>query len=178
MECEITIQDRWVNGELADPLNFSRDLAQMPWESWFITWLQVLQPTLSPISAYELSLRLTNDLEIQALNAQYRQRDQPTDVLSFAALEDLGAQSPEFLAVEPLYLGDIVISVETAIRQAPEHGYAWQEEVCWLATHGLLHLLGWDHPNPERLQSMLHQQDLLLQAVYASGAQGALSING
>lgn len=175
MDCEITVQDRWVAGELADPLNFASDLAQMPWEHWFSTWLAVLQPTLSPIAAYELSLRLTDDAEIQSLNAQYRQRDQPTDVLSFAALEDQGSQSEvfleAFLAVEPLYLGDIVISVETAVRQAPEHGNTWQEEVSWLATHGLLHLLGWDHPDAASLDRMLQQQDHLLQAVQALGIE-------
>ncbi len=133
------------------------------WQVWFQRWLTQLQPDQSPIDAYELSLRLTDDREIQTLNAQYRQKDQPTDVLAFAALEvDLPA--PTALE-EPLYLGDIVISIETAIGQAQQQGHSLEQELAWLAAHGLLHLLGWDHPDDEQLQQMLQQQATLLQTV-------------
>ena len=131
------------------------------WESWFSHWLEVLHLDLSPIQAYELSLRLTNNAEIQALNAQYRQKDQPTDVLAFAALE---VDSLRLEAInEPLYLGDIIISVETAQVQAQNHSL--EQELAWLAAHALLHLLGWDHPTEEQLLAMLQKQSWLLQQV-------------
>jgi len=132
------------------------------WTRWFDTWLAALQPQLSPIGAYELSLRLTDDAEIQALNYQYRHKNQPTDVLAFAALEVAQPHLDMIQANHPLYLGDIVISINTAHAQA-ESGL--RRELAWLAAHGLLHLLGWDHPNEAQLTAMLDQQTRLLKAV-------------
>jgi probable rRNA maturation factor len=141
--------------------NTNSPVSPETWESWFSHWLEVLHLDLSPIQAYELSLRLTSDAEIQALNAQYRQKDQPTDVLAFAALE---VDSPGVEAIdEPLYLGDIIISVETAQVQA--QGHTLEQELAWLATHALLHLLGWDHPTEGQLLAMLQKQSWLLQQV-------------
>jgi probable rRNA maturation factor len=131
------------------------------WELWFRQWIEGMHLDLSPIQAYELSLRLTTDAEIQELNAQFRQKNQPTDVLSFAALE---VNSPGMeLTDEPLYLGDIIISVETAQKQAQDH--ALEQELAWLAAHALLHLLGWDHPTEAELLVMLQKQAELLQQV-------------
>ncbi len=65
---------------------------------------------------------------------------------------------------EPLELGDIVISLETAARQAPEHGHDLERELLFLASHGLLHLLGWDHPDEASLAAMLERQERLLAA--------------
>jgi probable rRNA maturation factor len=141
------------------------------WETWFQDWLEALsqigleeQIPLGLDQAYELSLRLTDDTEIQTLNAQYRQIDKPTDVLAFAALEVDSPQSEEMRSL-PLYLGDIVISVETAQRQADQQGHDLSYELAWLAAHGLLHLLGWDHPDDDHLMRMLSQQEALLQVV-------------
>jgi probable rRNA maturation factor len=64
-----------------------------------------------------------------------------------------------------LYLGDVVISVETAQRQATQLGHSLQQELAWLASHALLHLLGWDHPDKASMLCMLKQQETLLQAV-------------
>jgi probable rRNA maturation factor len=135
------------------------------WTEWFRVWLQTLAVNWSPIAAYELSLQLVSDAEIQALNADYRQRDQPTDVLAFAAME-VDAPMPEALRrSQPLYLGDIVISLETAQQQGQQQGHSLRQELGWLATHGLLHLLGWDHPDQVQLQAMLDQQATLLAEV-------------
>lgn len=150
-------------------------LDQSAWEAWFRHWLTDLQ-TLAPAQlpnhpthAYEVSLRLTTDAEIQTLNAQYRQINQPTDVLAFATLEvdypQLDDLPDELSEALPLYLGDIVISVETAHQQAQQQEHSLQTELVWLATHGLLHLLGWDHPDDETLLQMLNQQRRLLQSV-------------
>jgi probable rRNA maturation factor len=86
----------------------------------------------------EVALRLCDDAAIHALNRDYRKKNKPTDVLAFAMREgDAGAAGSEVL-------GDIVISVETARRQARKGLYA---EHLFLASHGLCHLLGYDHPD-------------------------------
>lgn len=85
-------------------------------------------------SAVELSLVLCTDAHIRSLNSQWRGMDKATDVLSFP-------QGDPDLVV----LGDLVISLETAERQAMERGYALRDEVRVLLVHGLLHLMGYDH---------------------------------
>jgi probable rRNA maturation factor len=137
-------------------------VTEATWVTWFQTWLETPGLELPPAAAYELSLRLTTDAEIQALNVQFRHKDQPTDVLSFAAME-VDFPQVEVNAVESsLYLGDIIISVDMAAKQSLEHGYALTKELAWLASHGLLHLLGWDHPDRTSLLKMLHQQETFL----------------
>jgi len=135
------------------------------WEAWFDRWLETLQHDIPRAESYELSLRLTDDTEIQALNNQYRHQNCPTDVLAFAALEVDCPQLAESLVSLPLYLGDIVISVDTAERQAQQQGHTLSTELAWLAAHGLLHLLGWDHPDEDSLIQMLEEQVILLKEV-------------
>jgi probable rRNA maturation factor len=135
------------------------------WENWFNHWLEMLHPQIPPAPSYEIGLRLTDDSQIQELNAQYRQQNKPTDVLAFAALEVDFPQSEEMLTSAPLYLGDIIVSVETAQRQAQKQEHSLPTELAWLAAHGLLHLLGWDHPDEESLARMLEQQVRLLNII-------------
>jgi len=94
---------------------------------------------LTEASAEELeaSLRLVSDATIQALNRDYRGKSSPTDVLAFAQREGEGAD------LHPQLLGDIVVSLDTAARQCADRGL--RGEVLFLATHGLCHLLGYDH---------------------------------
>jgi probable rRNA maturation factor len=139
------------------------ELEAIAWETWLNQWLTELQEFLPQAPGYEMTLRFTDDAEIHQLNHQYRQKDQPTDVLSFAALEDdLGMDYPE---TEPLYLGDVIVSVETAQRQAIARDHSLKIELGWLVSHGLLHLLGWDHPDEESLEEMLNRQAVLLRNV-------------
>lgn len=135
------------------------------WENWFQEWLEVLNDYLPTALGYEVSLRLTTDTEIQTLNSQYREQDKPTDVLAFASLEANLPQSEEMLASMPLYLGDIIVSVDTAQRQAQQQEHDLSTELAWLTAHGLLHLLGWDHPEEESLMEMLQQQVILLEKI-------------
>ncbi|WP_126147069.1 rRNA maturation RNase YbeY [Synechococcus elongatus] len=139
-------------------------LPDLPWQDWLDRWLTDIQPQLPEdwqAPTYEACLRFVDDAEIQQLNRDYRQLDKPTDVLAFAALEDELALG--FDPEEPLYLGDVIISVPTAQRQA--QGHALETELVWLSAHGLLHLLGWDHPDEEHLDAMLTQQERWLQLV-------------
>ena len=141
------------------------------WQEWFEKWEKYLLAEQEIADGeYELSVAITDDSTIQQLNLQYRQQDRPTDVLSFAALESTVPEIPIDIDedddyVEPTYLGDIIISQTTAIRQAQERSHSLTYELAWLAAHGLLHLLGWDHPDDESLEAMLKQQDIMLRLV-------------
>ena len=109
-------------------------------------------------SQLSLGLELTNDKKILDLNYAWLGKSKSTDVLSFPIIDET------FLGVsnEFLELGDIVISVPTAIRQAKDNNVDLFRELRWLATHGLLHLLGWDHSDEESLNKMLLVQEQLL----------------
>ena len=139
------------------------------WDSTMSTWLDHLRgdadlscPTVvRRAEEISLGLRFTDDTVILELNGTWRQRQESTDVLSFAALED----APDWLESSSVELGDIVISLDTARRQAQEHQHSLQKELQWLASHGLLHLLGWDHPDEDSLAAMLKCQDRLLSTI-------------
>ena len=105
-----------------------------------------------------LGLQFVDDEEIAELNQRWRNKASATDVLSFSALE---AEMP--LEGDPsVELGDIIVSVPTAQRQALEQNHSLERELCWLVSHGLLHLLGWDHPDDASLMTMLQCQEQLL----------------
>ena len=108
----------------------------------------------------EASILLTGDEGIRILNRDYRGIDSPTDVLAFSQTEgeDFGPDTGE----NPL--GDVVISVETAARQAKEHGHTLDKEIDVLLAHGLLHLLGYDHETPQDEKKMFQRQGELLSA--------------
>ncbi len=168
MQVEVYVENNLCESSQADSISIGDADTQITaqiWENWFNCWLEKLQPNIPPAASYEIGLRLTNDSEIQELNAQYRHQDKPTDVLSFAALEVDSPVPSEVLASMPLYLGDIVISVDTAQQQAQKQGHSLLTELAWLASHGLLHLLGWDHPDEESLERMLKQQVILLNSI-------------
>lgn len=110
-----------------------------------------------------VDLTLVDDRQIRELNRDYRHKDQATDVLSFPVwgIEDaLPHSSPALLP-----LGDIIISLETAQRQALESGMALRPMVAWLIAHSMLHLLGFDHPTPEERQEMAHYELRILRAL-------------
>lgn len=111
----------------------------------------------------EVSVLYTDDAFIAELNQQYRGIDGPTDVLSFALTED----EDDVVKVPgvPDILGDIVISLETARRQAGNAGKTEVQEVALLLVHGTLHLLGYDHETPEKEAVMWKRQDVALKAI-------------
>jgi len=96
----------------------------------------------------EFSLTLTSDASIRKLNRDYRGKDRATDVLSFSQLEERGRariDPRKIRNVEGMPLGDVVISIDTALAQAREYGLAPEERLRALLIHGFLHLLGYDH---------------------------------
>ena len=139
------------------------------WQALLTRWMADLADELPPRlrqPAYSLGLQLCDDARIAELNHTWRGRAGATDVLAFAAQEEApplpSAPGEGERAAEPLELGDIVISLETAARQAWEQGHPLERELRFLACHGLLHLLGWDHPDEQALAAMLDRQERLL----------------
>ncbi|WP_342511285.1 rRNA maturation RNase YbeY [Sporosarcina sp. FSL K6-1522] len=111
----------------------------------------------------EISITFMTDEDIREVNAEYRGKDSATDVISFA-LEEVTEEEVLIVAEEgmPVVLGDIIISVETAKRQAEEYGHDYTREVGFLALHGFLHLLGYDHMTEEdELKMFGRQKDIL-----------------
>ena len=108
----------------------------------------------------ELSVALVGDGEMHELNSRYRSVDRPTDVLAFALREGTGAN------LHPGVLGDVIISLDTAARQAAERRVAPSEEVRTLLAHGILHLLGYDHErSPAEARRMFAKQRWLIERV-------------
>lgn len=111
-----------------------------------------------------LTLLLTNDRRLQQLNRDFRGVDEPTDVLSFPAGDSL----PK--GAEPMpYLGDIAVSVPYAARQATAGGHSLVAELQLLAVHGVLHLLGYDHAEPEEKERMWAAQSAVLNQLDLEG---------
>ncbi|WP_163653071.1 rRNA maturation RNase YbeY [Listeria sp. PSOL-1] len=115
----------------------------------------------------EMSVTFTDNEHIQTINRDYRGKDQPTDVISFA-IEELveGETAIHFKEDEglPRVLGDIIISVEKASEQAEAYGHSAERELGFLAVHGLLHLLGYDHMTAKEEKVMFGLQKEVLDA--------------
>ncbi|WP_144547720.1 rRNA maturation RNase YbeY [Bacillus sp. X1(2014)] len=110
----------------------------------------------------EVSVTFVSNERIQEINREYRDKDKPTDVISFA-MEELGEGEMELVGSDmPRVLGDIIISVPKAIEQAEEYGHPFLRELGFLAVHGFLHLLGYDHMTEEEEKEMFTlQKDIL-----------------
>ncbi len=109
---------------------------------------------------YVLSLIIVDDVQIQEINRSYRQIDRATDVISFASQE-----GEVFDFEDEVELGDIFISIDKMKAQAAEYGHSEEREFSFLFTHGLLHLLGYDHMNVEEEEKMFQLQDVILHGI-------------
>jgi probable rRNA maturation factor len=105
----------------------------------------------------EVSLLLVDNQRIHELNREYRGVDRPTDVLSFALQEET-EEEPD-AELEDDMLGDIVISVQRAREQAADYGHSFEREIIYLAVHGTLHLLGYDHEDDEDKKEMRAKEE-------------------
>lgn len=116
----------------------------------------------------EVDITIVDDAEIHTLNRDYRNVDRPTDVLSFA-LDEGEEEEPMLLdGPEEHLLGDIIISAETAQRQGEEFGHGLEREIVYLAVHGLLHLLGYDHMTDEDKKVMRAKEEEALREIRLS----------
>ncbi|WP_332646931.1 rRNA maturation RNase YbeY [Lysinibacillus sp. 54212] len=110
----------------------------------------------------EVSITFVTNDAIHEINREYRDKDQPTDVISFA-LEELGEGEVQIIGEGiPRILGDIIISTDRTKEQAEEYGHSFERELGFLAVHGFLHLLGYDHMTEEDEKEMFGKQDEIL----------------
>jgi probable rRNA maturation factor len=116
------------------------------------------------LSASELSILLTDDPGIHTLNLAHRGKDKPTDVLSFPQNEFRAPLVPKKRGTPLLLLGDVVISLDTAERQAKGRKRVLLEEIRFLLAHGILHLLGFDHGTPDEKKLMTAKTRWLVKA--------------
>tara|TARA_Y100001968_G_scaffold306215_1_gene322837 strand:+ start:148 stop:702 length:555 start_codon:yes stop_codon:yes gene_type:complete len=137
------------------------------WNNEIANWIRFIQlneqfkcpQIVRHATKLSLGLELTNDKKISDLNHSWLGQTKSTDVLSFPIIDETSF----VINNECIELGDIVISVPTAVRQARENNVDLFYELRWLATHGLLHLLGWNHNDEESLTLMLRTQEQLLE---------------
>lgn len=110
---------------------------------------------------YIIEINIVDDGKIQTINKTYRGIDKPTDVISFAFLDDVKTEI-RIKGSVPRVLGEIIISHETAQRQATAYGHPLTREMKFLFTHGMLHLLGYNHEDAEQERIMFTLQDSIL----------------
>ena len=105
----------------------------------------------------EFNIIIVDNKKIHEINKEYRDVDRETDVISFAMEDEMDVKYDNFRL-----LGDIYISIDKAKSQAIEYGHSLLREICFLATHGILHLLGYDHMEPDDEKEMFSLQNELL----------------
>lgn len=116
----------------------------------------------------EVSVCLTDNENIQILNREHRDKDMPTDVLSFPMLEFENGEMVDDIGDyfdDVLILGDIIISVERAISQAEEYGHSVERELGFLLCHSVLHLLGYDHEDEDERKIMREKEEAILDSI-------------
>ena len=105
----------------------------------------------------EFNIIIVDNEKIHKINKEYRNVDRPTDVISFAMEDNMDIKYEDFRL-----LGDIYISIDKCYEQAKEYEHSRVREICFLATHGILHLLGYDHMEEEEEKEMFDLQELIL----------------
>lgn len=111
----------------------------------------------------EVSVTFVSNERIHEINKEFRDKDAPTDVISFA-MEELGEGEIQLIGAEfPRVLGDIIISIPKAEEQAKDYGHSFIRELGFLAVHGFLHLLGYDHMEKDEEEKMFSRQKEILE---------------
>lgn len=141
------------------------DEKQLCKDSYEEQFIKIIEATLQHLNIeddIEMSCIIVDDEEIHTINRDYRNIDRSTDVISFA-LED---NEQFYVEGMPRSLGDIFISYDHAIAQAKEYEHSIFREMCFLFTHGLLHLLGYDHMEEEDEKEMFGLQKEILDKLH------------
>ncbi len=157
-------------------INFSKDanlsgikeimFKNIFWENTFLNWINILlvefKEALPKVilnkKSFSLSFEIVDNLQISNLNQEWLKKSGPTDVLSFPIISKYDLKNN----LNFIELGDIFLSLEIAIKQSIEYNVTIEYEVLWLASHGFLHLLGWDHQDQNQLENMLKIQEYLI----------------
>ena len=158
------MDEQFAGSTLSDILG---DIPNTSSEDWLIEVAKAaLDMALDGMEAAQMSLLISNDETVRSLNAQFRGSDEVTDVLSFSAdhpghwegtadpPEDTGGFDFVMPPDEPSPLGEVIVSYPQAQRQAEERGVALEHELALLVVHGVLHLTGHDHLEPEETAAM------------------------
>jgi len=132
----------------------------------FLSWLKIilkkddykLPNFIFKKKSFSLGLQIISNQEIAFMNQKWMQKNGPTDVLSFPIISDESLNN-----LDHVELGDIFISLEIALEQSYEYRHSVYKEMLWLASHGFLHLLGWEHNNDLDLENMLNFQEYLIK---------------
>ena len=143
-------------------INHTQEEQWMKYEQDFIRVTKQCEKTLDITKDYSVSLIFTDAKEIHEINRSYRNIDRPTDVISFAMMD---SENDYEMPEGENELGDIFISIDAVREQAESYGHSVRREVCFLFTHGLLHLLGYDHMNEEDEKVMFQIQDVIIDEI-------------
>jgi len=150
-ELNVTINEDWLRSIALDTLNAE----------------SIKQPV-------ELGLVITDTETVWQLNKTYRDKDEPTDVLSFQMVHQ-SEQEPESFFIAPPdgfhHLGEVVISYPQTVQQAKDQGHNIDQELAFLTIHGILHLLGYDHEKPEEGRLMQAREKVIIEKLKASPSE-------
>jgi len=154
----------WTALEADIYVEIDSDKGTEPTRSWFEAIVHDVLEAEGVAPPYEVSVILTDQETVHAMNRQYRNVDAPTDVISFYT-EEHGPDAEQFVLPGDgvRRLGDVVISFPQAIEQAHEQEHSVEKELSLLVIHGILHLLGYDHETPEDAPLMRGREAVLLE---------------
>lgn len=137
------------------------ELLEKDYQEMYVNIINTACTILNLEEDLELSCIIVDDTKIHEINKEYRNIDRSTDVISFALEDNDQFYSPG----QPRCLGDIFISIDHAKEQAIDYGHSIDREMCFLFTHGLLHLLGYDHNEEVEEKEMIALQKVILDKV-------------
>ena len=142
-------------------------------ENWLRNIVKEVLDAESIMLPVEIGLVVTNSETIQQLNKAYRGKDEPTDVLAFP-MSSYAEQEDESVFITPPdnipHLGEVVISYPQVVQQSGDHGHGVNKELALVAIHGMLHLLGYDHGQPEERQCMrAREREILKKLDFTEG---------
>jgi len=143
------------------------DFEGCPEASWLQSIAEQVMVAQSAVPSVELGLVITGQERVQQLNLSYLGKDEPTDVLTFSAIEEIGTDLPPFVTPPDgvLHLGEVIISYPQAVIQAGEHHHSIKKEIAILIIHGILHLLGYEHDKPELKRLMSAREKEILSHI-------------
>ncbi|MBQ8298769.1 MAG: rRNA maturation RNase YbeY [Clostridia bacterium] len=147
---------------------YYEDIEKIDEENLIRTVVDTVLREENVIKKLDVYITLTNNENIQKINAEHRNIDKPTDVLSFPMFEreeipNLKMAEDDSKEQEEMMLGDIIVSVEKVREQAEEYGHSFKRELAYLVTHGMLHLLGYDHMIDEEKVVMRKREEEILE---------------
>lgn len=146
-------------------ITITNQSSQKKWNRYkkdFLVIAEKAEQVLQLKKEYSMSVIFVDPSQIHQINKDYRNIDRPTDVISFALMDE----SDDYeMMEEDNEIGDIFINVQAIVDQASEYGHSMRREVCFLFTHGLLHLLGYDHMTKDDEEKMFALQDVILDDI-------------